>query len=395
MTHILMVTVDHSPLDDRIFYKEACTLCSAGYRVSILCRGNHQGEVMDMGGKTVLNPDGKLQWTEQGISIHVVPSSPGEWERWAFRFLRGSFIQRFIQQGIDLKPDVIHAHEPVSFYLGLRMTQRYAAKLIFDSHESWVTGTRKEQWIRNRYLKHLRYLISANHLTRGNLVSDHSDLEAMVVYNTAEKRLFGPISKGMQKDRFTIVHDGYLPFNRGLKDMVEALRLLTPRYPHVRLKLVGETRGAERDYLESAIQEYNLKDHIYETGWVPYEQVPKELEGAAVGIVTKRPTLNNVIGGPPIKYFNYLAAGLAVIDVHMPETTRLLNQFGNGISVRERTPEKLAEALAVLLDKPDLLEKYRSQSRKAFETFYWENTSKSLLDFYANEVCHTDALILR
>ncbi|NEQ49029.1 MAG: glycosyltransferase family 4 protein [Leptolyngbya sp. SIO3F4] len=395
MPHIVMLTLDHSPQDDRIFYKEARSLLKAGFEVSIVCRADERGRVFDMGGREVLNPDGNLTWDQDGIQVCAIPAKLTGLQRFYYKAFRGSFFRDFIQKAVELQGDAYHAHEPVSFWLGLQAAKQYKNKVIFDSHESWIGGSRKDRYVRSRYVSELQYLISANHLTRGNLLAQQHHAHSQVIYNAAEKRLFDVLDRTPDPDHFTIVHDGYLPFNRGLRTMVDMMRLLAPRFPQVRLKLVGETRGSEREFLQQAMNSRELQGRIIETGWLPYEEVPKALAGCSVGIIAKTRTINNIIGGPPIKYFNYTAAGLPVIDVNMPETTRLLDEWENGISVREPSAQALADAVTHLLEHPDHWKHYAERSLRAFETLHWEAEAEKLVRFYHHEVFPSGNLTIR
>ncbi len=392
MPKICMVSVQHSPLDDRIIYKEAMSLQKAGFELTQVCAAQPDGYAYDIGGKTILNPKREQELVLEGIPTKMVKLPNGFLEKAFNKLFLGRFVREFIEAIKSFEADVLHAHEPISFYLAHCATVGTQTQVIFDSHECWEDGTMKEMWIKRNYLSKLKYLISANHITRGSLVTLNKSIRSQVILNCAETHRF---STNASTTRPVIVHDGYLPFNRGLKLMVEVIELVKKQIPDVQLKLVGETFGEEKRFLQKIIQEKNLANHITETGWLPYEKVPQHLANAAVGIITKLPTTNNVIGGPPIKYYNYTAAGLAIVDVDMPETTRLLNEHKNGISVQSRRAHDIAEALIYLFQNKAVLQQYQQNSIKAAQELNWDNESRKLVDFYRNEVLNTASLIHR
>jgi glycosyltransferase involved in cell wall biosynthesis len=377
-----MISVDHSPIDDRIFYKEAMTLSSNGHEVSMICKADDQGVCYDMGGKTALNNPDEKSFAIEGIECHAISFSSDRIQRLLFKLLKGQFVKEYLAKGIEIGADVYHAHEPVSFYLGYQITKKNGAKLIFDAHESWRSGTKKEMWIQRNYLSKLHYLITANQLTRGYLTNLNPNLKSEVIHNAAESRLY---SSRVEKsdDAIVFTHEGYLPFNRGLKEMLEAFVWVHQKNPKTRFKIIGEADGEEKIFLEQFIEQNELKSAVEITGWLPYNEVGKHLMQCDIGLIAKRPSTNNVLGGPPIKYFNYLAAGLAVIDNGMPETERFINRIGNGIISSSSNAKSLAEAMCELADNIELLRKLKANSLYGFHTYNWDQSSKKLLNFYS------------
>ncbi|MFT4753521.1 MAG: glycosyltransferase involved in cell wall biosynthesis [Salibacteraceae bacterium] len=392
MAKICMISVNHSPLDDRIFFKEALSLKSAGHEISMICRADENRIMYDMGNSIPLSKieDSFVEFEE--IKAYPIPSPTGFANTLLKKIFRGSFYTNFIQQGIQLNADVYHAHEPESYYIGLKISQKTGAKLIFDSHESYSTGTLKERWIKHMYLKDMRFLIAANHITRGHLVSINPLIQSCVIYNAAEPNLYLN-NQITTSDIITITHDGYLPFNRGLKEMLDAFKNVYAIHKNTRFKIIGETKGEEKEYLNQFIRRHNFATLITETGWVNYQDVSTHLRGCQIGIIAKTNTVNNVIGGPPIKYYNYTASGIAVIDVNMPETSRLLGKYKNGISIPDRSVESLTKGILELVESPNLLLKYQENSKKAFGKLNWNNEGTKLVEFYKNVVLHKEATV--
>lgn len=385
-----MLTVDHSPLDDRIFYKEALSLKKAGHQVSIVCTANADGKIADMGGQSINQGKG-LQFEVNGIQIYGVVRPDSFTQKLLHKFFLGSYVSDFVQTASNIKADVYHAHEPVSYYLGLQLQKKQKAKLVFDMHESWQGGTPKERWIKKFHLHKLEYLITANEITRGHLLSQHPQMKATVIYNYFLADMYdSPLNEEKCK-KPVIVHEGLIPFNRGLKDIVEAIRILKEKHPDVLLRIVGQAKGAEKKYLDSKIKEYGLASNIQLTGWVQMEEVGQHLEDCAIGLITKTYTRNNLLGGPAIKVFNYLAHGIAIVDVGFAESIRFMDEAQSGISC-ERSSQAIAEAIDTYLSKPSLLEE---DCRKAYayrEQIQWKHSANKLLSFYNTHILSDNKL---
>ena len=153
-------------------------------------------------------------------------------------------------------------------------------------------------WIQRNYLSKLHYLITANQLTRGYLTNLNPNLKSEVIHNAAESRLY---SSRVEKsdDAIVFTHEGYLPFNRGLKEMLEAFVWVHQKNPKTRFKIIGEADGEEKIFLEQFIEQNELKSAVEITGWLPYNEVGKHLMQCDIGLIAKRPSTNNVLGGPP------------------------------------------------------------------------------------------------
>lgn len=380
-----MLSINHSPLDDRIFYKEAISLQNAGFDLYQIVCGTSNGAVYDMGNTTLLNPDLNKELHFNQIPTFVIPAPADSINKMLYKIFKGSFFNQYIQKGIEIKADVYHAHEPVTFYLATKIAAKTGAKVVFDSHESYTTGTPKERYILKTQIRKLKYLITANHLTRGYLLGINPQIKSQVIYNASQPEFYGTHILNSAKE-FTFVHDGYLPFNRGLKTMLEAFLRVFKKYSFARLKFVGKTTGKEAIFLQDFIEQHQLHDVIKETGWLAYEKVGQALQSSQVGLIAKTGTINNIIGGPPIKYYNYTAAGLAIIDVNMPETVRLIEKYHNGIIAESNTVKGLSTAMLNLIENPELVQQLKDNSSAAFKELNWPNEAQKLVRFYKNHV---------
>lgn len=387
MAHIAMVTLDHPPDDDRIFHKEAKGLLDAGHQVSILCVADADGNIPSMAKGELLNPQGDLIIEQEGITIKAVKAPQNRKEKTLKKALLGGFVRRFVRAGQTLAPNVFHAHEPSSLYLALKMAHGDSGRVVFDSHESWLSGSSRDFWIKREVLPKLQYLITANQLTRGHLLSRNPKMATKIIYNYPESRIFNYPFRSEKFQQPIIAHEGILPFNRGLKRMIEALVQLKVQYPGILLRIVGEVKGDERQYLNHKMSEHNLYDNIEITGWVPYEAVPDYLKDAAIGLIVKTPKpLNNLMGGPAIKLFNYMASGMAVVDAGLPESTRFLDEIGAGITLRDRSATTLTNAIVYLLTNPGLMQQYAERGWEASQNLKWEKEAEKLVNFYRRQV---------
>jgi glycosyltransferase involved in cell wall biosynthesis len=120
----------------------------------------------------------------------------------------------------------------------------------------------------------------------------------------------------------------------GVGTIVEAWRLLGPEAPS--LLVVGD--GPERAALEALGAEV--------TGAVPHEQVPGLLSTAAIGLAPYASDAPDYFS--PLKLFEYLAAGLAVVAGSLPGVRDVVGPE-HAVLVPPGDPEALATAVTALV----------------------------------------------
>lgn len=395
MSKVCMLAIDHSPIDDRIYHKEAKSLQKHGFNVSMVMAADEKGIAYNMGGKLALNTPDKKTLDLDGIDCHLIKRPNDAISKLFGKIFIGEFYRNFINTAANLNADVYHAHEPVTYYLGLKIAKKTGAKLIFDSHESWMGGTPKDKFIKFFHAKKLTHLISANEITRGSLLVKNRYIKPEVIYNYPHPNIFPGKFDDNKFEQPIIVHDGYIPFNRGLKEIIEALNILKPKFPRIKFKILGETFGQEKEFLNQKLKEYNLEDNVEETGWVDYKVVGKHLENCSIGLILKTDTPNNILGGPAIKLFNYFAYGIAVIDINLHESTRFLNEIESGITIKTRSTENIALAICKYLENPVLLKEHCKKSHNAYANHNWLSEEKKLISFYNNDVLGKDPIHIR
>lgn len=385
MTKVCMLAVQHCAKDDRIFYKEALSLKKHGFDVYYLHGAEPDGSIVDLGGN-ILNPNGEKEIDIDGIKIIGIPHAKGLVQKSLNKINQSDFFKKMIKKGIEIGAEVYHAHEPQSLYIAQKIEENITTKVIYDAHEPWINAHKKDALLRTILLPKLKYLISANQITRGDLVFHNHQIKSEVVYNCSSPDVFFPEFNQEKLKTPVIVHEGSMKFDRGLKEIIEVIKCLKPKHPAIKFKIVGETYNEERAYLASKIKEYALEDSIIETGWLTYENVGDELKNCSIGLITNTSIERNTLAGPANKFFNYLTYGIACVAVDLPETTALLRNTKSGITIQERTIEKLSEAIDILLADKDRLSNYCKKAYEAYQQYNWKNEEQKLISFYKHVV---------
>ncbi len=381
MGKICMLTTGHSPKDDRIFFKEAKTLQNAGYDIHILCISGENGIVKDLS-SAIINTSNDQDFILDNIHIHVIKKNETYVEKVLKKFFLAAYQKKAIQKAIQINAEVYHTHEEESFYLGYQTTKKLKhSKLVLDAHESWVNRGIKNWYLKKTLIPKLNYLITANDITRGYLLSLNSKIKAEVIFNAS---IFSQKSDSVKRNDtvFKIVHEGSLKFNRGLKLMLDAAKILSDKGVNYELHLIGSIPKEEKGYIEKFLEEHKLQEYVKIRGLFKYEELSQILTGFDLGLIVSTFDSNNLLAGPPNKLFNYVASGYPVLSVDLPETSKFIRKYDVGQILSNRTPKELAEQLNTIINDENLLAKLRSNVLKNQSAFSWDIQGRKLLNFY-------------
>lgn len=414
---VCMVTTDHSAVSSRIFYKEARSLQQAGYDVTLLAPLNDEGFLFDMGGNKIASAETTLydvriigfSKEKRGILKIGIISKLMRLAVLTGLRIGAKLFTELIDKGASLNADVYHCHEIFSLYAGIQIKRRLEKegrkpKLIYDVHEYTPAVSPRYSGIKRLYdrlskkvivhfekeaLKYVDYAITVSEAIRNYILTQNRFIPTEVIYNCSVFPILQEPERAREhRDKVIICHEGSLSFSRGLKRMIEVIKVLKEGYgDRVGLLIIGDVYGEERRYLDQKLDEYDLQNTIRCTGWLPYEKVSQAISQADIGIIFFEPTENNMFGTPN-KLFNYMRCGLPIVSVDLPETSRIISETQCGLVVTEPSIESLAEALSALIDDEAKRRQLGKNARKAgYNQYGWEQMEKGLIKVYA-ELLH-------
>lgn len=153
--------------------------------------------------------------------------------------------------------------------------------------------------------------------------------------------------------------------------LLDAFSLVLKSHPSARLVLVGD--GENRVTMEERASELGLLNAVKFTGIVPHSQAPKYVAAADIAVVPY-PPMQQKMWLSPLKLFEYMASGKAVIASAVGQINRVIQDRKNGLLVSPGDSTALAEALAALLEDSDLRFALGVQARQDAESEYsWEH----------------------
>lgn len=152
-----------------------------------------------------------------------------------------------------------------------------------------------------------------------------------------------------------------------LKAFVDVLKL----HPEARLVLVGD--GERRVAMEALKNELGLSHTAVFTGIVSPAEAPKYLAAADIAVVPY-PPMEQKMWLSPLKLFEYMASGKAVVASAVGQINQVIRNRENGLLVPPGDAAALACALSALLSDKKLRIAFGEQARRDAESNYsWDN----------------------
>lgn len=224
-------------------------------------------------------------------------------------------------------------------------------------------------------------IICVSEPAKKHLVSQwHVSPEKVVVFsNVADVHRFRPdpvaraevrAALGLGDEPLAIFVGNFFEWH-DVTTLLKALALLQEKMPEVHLVLVGD--GDRRQAMEQLAKELGLEQVVHFTGLLPHEQVPRFLAAADVAVVPY-PPLGEDLWLSPLKLYEYMAAGTAVIASAVGQLPEVIQNGQNGLLAPPGDVSAMALALQQLLQDPALCARLGRQARQDAEQKHsWEN----------------------
>lgn len=369
---VCILTSVHPPFDTRIFHKQAKTLVSAGYDVTIIAQ-HDKDEIVE------------------GIKIIALPKPKNRLQR-VFNFTLKVLVLAFKQ-----KADIYHFHDPELIPVGLFL-KVVSKKVIYDVHEDYKKSillsdylpiyTRKivaktVEIIERLSSRWFDIVIAATDDILKNF-SYHKD--AVVIHNFPILSKFAQIKRTSRSDSiFNLIYAGTLTQERGITEIVQSMEYLDST-KNATLILCGEFYPNSYEKKVRALEGFKKVEYL---GWITLEEAWFRLGQADAGMVCFHPEENH-INAMPNKLFEYMASSLPVIASNFPLWKEIVEDNKCGICVDPLKPEEISKVIDYLIGHPEHMnEMGKNGTRAVLEKYNWEKESFKLLQIY-NEILISD-----
>lgn len=362
---ICFIGSGYSALHVRTFYKECCSLAKAGFDVTLIAQ-HTKNEVV------------------KGVKIIALPKQKSR----LHRMTKIAWIAYKI--ALKQNADVYVIHDPEFLVFAPKLKRKTKSKVVYDVYEDFPKQILSKTWIpkiarkpvsvvfnliEKRCSKKLDYVVAVTEDIKDNFKNQ----KVLVVKNYPIIKNFKSTKKTkLNKDSIRLIYAGNLEKERGIKEIVQCLGSINPKY-RAKLVLLGSFSDSRYEKEVKSLKEWGKVEF---EGLVDFEKVSEHLSKADIGLVCLHP-LRRYLTSLPTKMFEYMAAGLPVVASDFPFWRGILKENECGVCVNPLSPKEIASAVEYLIEHPEKAAEMGANGRRAvLEKYNWEAESRKLVNFY-------------
>jgi len=154
-----------------------------------------------------------------------------------------------------------------------------------------------------------------------------------------------------------------------LNYLIEAIAILAPKYPELRLKVMGD--GNAKPSLEALVKEKGLEEKVQFLGRIPREETKGYYQEASLFVL---PSLNEGMSNAMLEA---LASGLPIISTPTGGAAELVEEGKNGKIIPEKSVEAIRAAIEMFLQNKALVAEYGAESRRRAELQGWDKIAEN------------------
>jgi len=202
----------------------------------------------------------------------------------------------------------------------------------------------------------------------------------LVLPNAVDEQTFesvadaAPVRQRFQcADAIVVGFAGWFVGWHRLEVLVAEFAALAAHTPNLRLMLVGD--GPLRASLEAQAAELHVRDRLIFTGAVAHAEMPPHLAAMDLCVVPHSNAYRS-----PIKLFEYMAGGRAIVAPRTEPIALVLRHDENGLLFDPESAEDLRAQMAALVASPALRARLGKQARRDVgERHTWTRNAQAVL----------------
>ncbi len=362
------ITSVHQPGDARIFVKECQSLAKYGYDVYFVYAASESvTEVVDGVTKIAVRRAGNGRFNRfVKDTKNVVEAAKNTGAR-VFHFHDPELIPHAVK---------LHKQGNIVFYdahedLPLQILSKHYIPSIIRRPIAYMTSL-LERWM----ARNCSAIVAATPSIHNKFQSIGANCITVHNFPRVDELLIDITSK--PKHDFAACYVGGIMATRGIYQITDAMAELD-----CDLHLCGSFSPSS---LRNEVVGKPGWKKIIEHGFLNRKQVADVYRKCDVGIVTLLPS-PNYIDAYPVKMFEYMAAGLAVIASNFPLYKSIVEENKCGICVDPTDPVAIKNAIRFLSDNPDLCLEYGINGQKMVMSKYnWNAEAEQLYHLYKSEI---------
>lgn len=202
-----------------------------------------------------------------------------------------------------------------------------------------------------------------------------------VVYNGADIDMFrakqasdAKRAVGLREENDYLCYVGSMQPWHELESMIRGFKLILEDFPQLKLLMIG--KGALSGEIENLTHETAVSDHVVFTGYVPHVSVSDYVNSSLMCFALFKKAES---GFSPLKVYEYLACQKPVL-ASRHRGLEFLETEKCGLVVSSSEPEKIAEAIRILVSDEKLREEMGKRGREyVVREHSWKRISEQLV----------------
>ena len=302
-------------------------------------------------------------------------------------FWRESEHRAALELLIQSNTELIHANDWDTLPIAVRAAEKTGAKILLDLHEySPLLRDNRRYWklfyapMIDYFLRKYASLASASITVNETIAEKYAQeygFKPGVVMNVPalnSRSVFKPTDP----ESIHLVHHGAAIRDRELDRMVRVAAGTDPRYK-LHFMLVDRDPGYIDELQELARS--IAPDRVFFDPPVAPAEIVNRISAYDIGLYILPPLNFNYSAASPNKFFDFVAAGLAVCIGPSPEMSRLVGQFDFGVVARSFEAQDASELLNDL--NPEDIDRMKQNALKASDRLNADVEMDKLLKIYA------------
>lgn len=317
---------------------------------------------------------GEIGALEPRFEAIGVPVESLNWSRRG----RSRVILRLFKRLRELRPDVLHTHNPDPHLIGSLAAALARVPVLVHTKHGRNYPNRPRAVRANRIASRLTNCIVPVSHDAARVARDVervSPRKLHVIHNGVDLRRFAAPQRPERKPVSRAVHVARLNIIKDQESLLRAARIVCDAAPDFRLELIGD--GPKRAELEALHGELKLGDRVRFAGF--RDDVQRILSESDLFI------LSSISEGISITLLEAMAAGLPVVATDVGGNPEIVVDGETGLLAPARSPEKLAAAILELIHDPERASRMgQAGRRRVEEEFDVRRVARKYEDIYVS-----------
>ena len=366
---VVVVSCNHFSDDERIYHKQIKSLLNTGSSILYFTRSDSQLDLSD------------------GLLIHK-------------NFNKSTSLSAFIEivtHSIKLNNKIQHIQIHETDLLPLfKKIKRHDSHIntVYDVHENmealYRTFSNRPKLIKEilikvrnynekKYLQYVDQVILANQPMKVELYTNKS---TRVIENFPKLEYLDQPTSNIRRTKDSIIYHGHLAPERGIQDLVCAMKYASKSISSVSLSLLGAFRTEEFEHkIKSLIVDLGLESTITIFDQVPHSDIWAIIKEHSIGVIPFRRTPLTE-ENTPTKLFEMMTCGLEIVVSKLPPAQHFLND-----SVHWCEPEdihSISNSIINACKMKDSLINVQKNFELIQEKYNWERRQGDYLALFSN-----------